>query len=166
MKKFMVVFSLFIMIWLFGFMYKKEDKYPITRGEIVYELLGKINKKIAESQKLSPFGTLVGMPEGVLQILGLDFQIRKYISIEEARLLLINCTDQFIQMVNADREVSSYLEKAPFTIQNLNIQIFVHSRLTETYQEAKAILSKECLYNSRLCNFSELTFREKPPPAR
>lgn len=181
--KSITLLGLLLMISIFGFMLNKkaDNKYSVTRGEVVYELLDKINKVIKNKYNLAPLGTTVGMPEGNVKVLGSDFRIYQYMTQKEARRLLIDCAESFIPLINADKRVSSYLADPPFNIKNLNISIFIadaagnaarypnltvigiqqgilsyevwegsspepiitKSRVTETYEEAKAILNQE-----------------------
>ena len=48
----------------------------------------------------------------------------------EARQLIVNCVDDYLQLVNQDETLRPFLRDYPFTPQNLDIDVFFHDPIT------------------------------------
>jgi hypothetical protein len=103
--------------------YQNNAKIPQSEQSINH-LLGQIANSFEKKYKMKTIATNVSMPEGVVKLLGLDFQIRGPLPKEEIRKLLIELNKEFIALVNSDENVRSHLEHYPFEIRNIEITLF------------------------------------------
>lgn len=123
MKKFCFLFILPLLVMnnIYPFF-----KHEISKQErIVNKLLCKISKELERKYKIKTIGTCVGMPSGVVGKLGLDFQVRGAISKDEARKILIESTEYFLEIINSHEELQPYLKNYPFTAGNIGIILFI-----------------------------------------
>ena len=63
------------------------------------------------------------MPEGVINNLGILFQVKRKLSIEQAREILVDCVQEFLTEINSNEEIRPYLENFPFTSKNIHIAL-------------------------------------------
>ena len=99
--------------------------YYIPESEqAVGALLSKIKRSLEEKYRIKAIGTSISMPGGDVRELGLDFQIQGPLSREETREILIGLAHDFIAYVNSDERVRPYLKYYPFTVDNVDINLF------------------------------------------
>jgi hypothetical protein len=97
---------------------QKSKKEKIV-DQIIQDAFIKINKNTG----LIPFGTGAQMMDEI-KMLGLFFNSKKQISIDEARELLVCAADEFLSEINCNEEIRPYLSKYPFEIENIEIEIY------------------------------------------
>ena len=120
-------FFSFLLFNLFSFSNSIENsrEYQMSDAEkCVNRFMGKATKSLNKKYNMRICGTKVGMPGGPVRLLGLSFQILHSLTREEARYLLINCSEDFLKMINTDEELRSYLKCSPFNLLNIEIDIF------------------------------------------
>ena len=88
----------------------------------------KIEKQVApllaERYKMQLCGSGGGMPDGIVNSLALSFDLSRTLSIQEARPILVDCIDTYVNAVNANQEIKPYLKNSPFSPENIEINIF------------------------------------------
>jgi len=100
--------------------------YKLPEDEqAVGNILQKIAKHLEIKYSMQAAGTNVGMPDGIVELLGLDFQINHILTKDEARKILIESGEFFLSTVNADTAIRPYLKNYPFTYDNINIVLFM-----------------------------------------
>jgi len=65
------------------------------------------------------------MPGGVINLLGFHFTIQGPLTKEDLRPVLVNCAKDFLSIVNNDADVRSYLIHYPFTMNNIDVSLFL-----------------------------------------
>ena len=58
-----------------------------------------------------------------IKVINVSFDQKKESDIPEARVLLVNCVEEFLRRINADEDVRPFLVQYPFTNENVNISI-------------------------------------------
>lgn len=129
MKKFIFIVIL-IIIGIVIFPVKKsklkQEPRPITSldyGRLAEVIRDTTTNQLARRYQLSPFGYGGGIMEAVLS-LSFDFQINKPLSLEEMRVLLINCEETLLGNVNSNKAIRPYLLQYPFSSSGGEIGIF------------------------------------------
>lgn len=122
----MFVSAYFIM----GFITTDDHHYyryykPPESVEIVHELLNEAEDFLTHKYHLDCMGTSVAMPEGIVGQLGLQFSINKILTREELRKILVNTGRDLMCMINANTKIRPHLKKYPFTIEDVEITIFL-----------------------------------------
>ena len=79
---------------------------------------------LAKKYKMQLCGAGGGMPEGIVDMLALSFDLKKALTIDEVRPILVDCIDTYLNVVNTDKELKPYLKNYPFTPKNIEISIF------------------------------------------
>ena len=57
--------------------------------------------------------------------MGLSFQIRGSLSKERLRIIIIDCVEEFLTLINANEQLRPHLKNYPFTTKEIEIEIFV-----------------------------------------
>jgi hypothetical protein len=96
------------------------------------KLLHKLSKKMERQFNMSVIGSNVGMPGGVIQLLGLEFQIYKKLTKDEARKILIECSREFLIEINRDENIRNNLKNYPFTDKNIEITLYIYEPSRES----------------------------------
>jgi hypothetical protein len=98
--------------------------YSIGDEQVVGRILQKLGKQINKNYNLRVIGTNVGMPGGVVELLGLEFESERILTKKEMRKILIDCTEMFLTVINSDERIRSLLKNYPFTAENIEITIY------------------------------------------
>jgi hypothetical protein len=98
-----------------------------TQSKIVYKIIGEKSKLLAKRHKMCAIGDSVGMPSGVVHMLGGSFQKEKVRSLSEARRIIVDSGNEFLRAVNANEKLKPFLIKSPFTIENIRISIYLEA---------------------------------------
>ncbi len=72
--------------------------------------------------KLSGFGG--GAIYGI-NVLSLSFNVEKNVSIAEARKLILDCAEVFLNEINSDQEIRPYLSEYPYPVSRIKLTFFV-----------------------------------------
>ena len=125
----MVKFLLYLVILLSSFLPLWGSKimakdYPVDQ-RVVNPLMGKAAKYFEHKYHMNPIGIGISMPNGIVKRLGIEFQVQKPLSKQEAREILIACANELLSMINNNKEIRPYLRNFPFTLKNVGIGIFI-----------------------------------------
>ena len=102
---------------------------PSIHGKALYGFIAKMGRELGKKYKMSPIGPGGGAtPEGIWLMM-LSFEREGNPLTEgEARQLIIDCVDDFLNAVNNDRELKPFLKIYPFTAKNLRLTIFNYDK--------------------------------------
>ncbi|MES2198701.1 MAG: hypothetical protein V4489_00840 [Chlamydiota bacterium] len=102
-----------------------QDPY-ITKEDIaINEILDKYAMWVEKQHQIYPVGTTVGMPNGVLRIMGVDFESYRVMSKQEAREITVNSSQKLLSMINSEPLLQNCLVTRPFEIKNITMTIFI-----------------------------------------
>src|SRR3990167_143123 len=82
-------------------------------------------KKLLTQQNLHLVGTGVGIINEI-EMLGMDFHYAQEVDLSTARNLLIVAIQSYLNEINQNKEIRHYLKNYPFTVNNIEIGIYVH----------------------------------------
>lgn len=116
------IFTLLLLIGCFLMSFNSDGFFGDEK--MVNKFLTRNAKKLQHKYGMNPIGTNVAMPGGVLKVLGLDFQIQKPLTREEARILLINISKEFLTAINENKKILSLFKESP-TISSIGITLFI-----------------------------------------
>ncbi len=100
----------------------EEDK-PICW---VNEVRNKILEKYSKKYGLIVTGILDGMPERVINEVGVYFCIYQVISKEKARQIVVECAQDFIKELNEYPQLKPYYKSYPLSPKNIDVSLFMH----------------------------------------
>lgn len=120
------IIYLIISLLVFGIFFTGCQKYKIESDEkAVNKAMARNSKVLAKKYCMNPVGVTVAMPDGDIQFLELEFQIQGPLSRSEIREILINAAHDFLEDINSDTELCSYLKNHSLTIKDIGIGLFL-----------------------------------------
>ncbi len=100
MKKLFILVTLcFIII---GCSSKSKDPYITKEDFAINKTLNNYAMWVEKRYQIYPIGTTVGMPNGVLRIMGVDFQSYRIMTKQKAREIVINSSQKLLSMINSE----------------------------------------------------------------
>ena len=93
---------------------------------VANEILNRTAKSIEKKYNLKTMGTGTAMPGGIIKELVLAFGTKDTLSKSQLRFLLIQIANELLNQVNSNNNIQKFLEKSPFTIEN--VQIIIYNR--------------------------------------
>lgn len=96
---------------------------PRDYADIAREIRSNVGKKLSKKHRINLIGVGGGMM-GSVYMIGLSFQVRHRLEREEARYLVVDCTEELLAAVNSNEAIRPYLRDYPFTTKNVEIAIF------------------------------------------
>ena len=118
----MIRFILILCLFILGACSSKDSLLPEgdrLGNQIIFELGKKMQDK---GLKLIAFGGAEA--NGKTWNLDASFKANFELTLPEARKLIVELVDDFLQMINADEKLRPYLSEFPFTVKNLSLTIF------------------------------------------
>lgn len=127
--------SFFIALKMFSYnppnrMEEKSTYHP----KYAYETMDILVQLAEEKYGLRCSGTGGSMPTDVCS-LHLDFDTKQTTSIEEYRKLLIDVAEDFLQIINNNRDILPFLREYPFPISRLDLTINYNKLLNDKFNE-------------------------------
>ncbi len=108
----------------------KEEETKKRYIEISNEINAELIKKVAKEKNLKIQGTGGSMMENV-EMIGLDFSSEKPFSIEQARKLIVDVTEELLQVYNSNEQIRPFLANYPFNSINVHIMISFQTRSSQ-----------------------------------
>lgn len=121
---YLILIFLTIFNSLFGVFGKKIEYQISDREVVVNRQLAYSAEMLAKKYNIYPCATSVAMPEGDIQYLELEFNARGPLSQSVIRELLINSIHDFLENINNDKELCSYLKNRYLDISEVGIGLF------------------------------------------
>jgi len=124
---FLISIILFIPFLSFaGIVYPDSIKDEIPEPDrIALQIINETARSLEKKYNTHACG--FGM-RGKFKYLSLNFQTYRPVPIDEARVLLIDCAQEFIENINSSKEIRPYLKDYPFTFQNVGIALFFYDQ--------------------------------------
>lgn len=89
---------------------------------MAHEIRAKVGEKLEKRHKMVCIGAGGGMM-GSVHMISVHFKINHPLDRDEARALIVDCTEELLAAVNANEEIRPFLKDFPFTPKNLSISI-------------------------------------------
>ncbi|MBA3722575.1 MAG: hypothetical protein H0W88_09265 [Parachlamydiaceae bacterium] len=102
----------------FSFFSKKKN-----HTQIADQITNKVAPYLAKKHNMEWIGKGGGMM-GCVYMMSLSYKIYQPLDQENARRILVDCTEVFLKAINQDEEIRPYLKNYPFTIENVEITLF------------------------------------------
>ncbi|MBM3192256.1 MAG: hypothetical protein FJZ63_06385 [Chlamydiae bacterium] len=118
LKKFLTPFAFILFFNLAQARHPEDPMYV----EYADNITKKFCADVAKKHLIFYYGGGGGFLKNVERIF-LDFSAVKNLNIEEARSLVLDCTEDLLQRINNDKKIKPYLEHYPFTEKGLRLSI-------------------------------------------
>lgn len=115
---FVILTIYFMTLLLKGFPSSNIPEPDIFIHEVMDETISDLSKKYT----LIPCG--IGM-NGKFEYLEISFQIKKKLTQDELRLILLDCTETFLKKINSCEKIKPFLKNFPFTHKNTGIVLYL-----------------------------------------
>lgn len=102
-----------------GIEYQISDREKAVNKQMEYSA-----QILSQKYHFRPCATSVAMPEGDIQYLELKFEIIGPLSQKEIRKILISSAHDFLENINNDKQLCSYLHAGRLDIQEIGIGLF------------------------------------------
>lgn len=127
----LIFFSAILILSFFvGFMIldKKNNFYPSKAQQLVENILDQTAQTIKYKYKIQPSGEGIAMPGGPIRELALYFDTKDQLTKEQLRKLLVKCSLELVDQINANSEIQQFLKAKPFTLEKVQIIIYNHDQ--------------------------------------
>lgn len=124
-NKFYLLNILSILIIASGFIVQRE---PLIQSKILHKIIDDKAKVLEKKYRITAIGDTVGMPDGIVEELGISFDKVGPLSKEEGRKIILDSVKELLSAVNSNNELKPYLVKYPLTEENIHVVIFVKDR--------------------------------------
>lgn len=118
----------------------KEELNNRERSKILNKLISEKANKLAKQYNMQQIGTTVGMPDGIIELLGASFQ-KETASLEEARTIVIDGCLKFLKTINSNEQLKPYLIHYPFTIKNVELTVYFDSNNYDSEANTLSVVS-------------------------
>jgi hypothetical protein len=136
----MVIVCLILYVFLILPAFSNENEIELNnrkRSKILNKLICEKANTLSNQFNMQQIGTTVGMPGGIIELLGASFQ-KESATIEEARKIVVYSCLEFLEAINSNLQLRPYLYQLPFTLENIELRIFFED---ENYDAEENFLS-------------------------
>ena len=123
----MNIFNNFV-ICLLSFLPQFFYSYDSPQTKELKSVIAKQSKVLCKRHKMWQIGTGLGTPNGVIHMLGASFQRDNIESLDQARAILVDAGNEFLKAVNSNKIIKPHLVKDPFTIENIEVRLFLYDQ--------------------------------------
>lgn len=117
-----IMVSTLFFLCLSSSIYSDEIPFYERKANVI---INKVGNKLAKKYNMEIAGTGGGMIDCV-KLMALSFNINKILNKNESRQLLLDCAAEFLKEINSNQEIRPYLVQFPFSVENIEIKIFIH----------------------------------------
>lgn len=125
------IISIFILFGAFLLSQSTKEKVLSSQenipesDKIALNLIDQTGKSLSAKYGLHPCG--FGIDNG-FEYLEISFEVFRVLTREEARSMLIDCTQTFINNINSDEKIRPHLKYYPVTFQNAGIEFYIRDK--------------------------------------
>lgn len=123
MLKILILISSLVFICYAVFVFSEP-----SRNQAVDHVLERTANQLKQRFGLETIGTGGSASEGKESMIGIEFQIKRSLSFNEARKMIIESANLLLNNINSDKYLSSYLSEVPFTQKNIEITIYISGK--------------------------------------
>lgn len=103
-----------------------EASAPLSYDLIADNLMKQSSKRLEKKHKLHLAGITGGM-FGCVKLMGFSYQLSRPMNKDEARAVIIDCVQTFLEDVNKDESIKKYLQVYPFDAEHIEITIYMRT---------------------------------------
>jgi hypothetical protein len=96
---------------------------PPKHEKIANTVSRRVAKTLAQRHGMRQVGSGGGMM-GQVNMMFIAFNIKRLLTIKEARALIVDCAEEFLEEINSDEKLKPFLVTYPFLIKNIEIAIY------------------------------------------
>ena len=130
--------------------YVQRD-FAKSASKKVNRLFSTIGRDLSKKYALKYTGNGVSMFEGPVKKLSIEFELHKRLAKSEARYLLFQLANDFLNAINNDNSLQQFLVNKPFNIKNIQIVIFLFDENGKEILEpdfcVATLVNESILYN-------------------
>jgi len=116
--------SVFCILTFFGSPMQASE--PVPYNVIARNLMKKTSERLQKKHCLH-HGCVNGGMMGCVKLMGLEFHLSRAMDKDEARAMLIDCVQEFLEDINKDQTIRKYLQVYPFDTEHIEITIFMRT---------------------------------------
>lgn len=104
----------------------QRDPYKTEEDAAIDKILNNYATWVEQKYNIEPISTTVSMPNGILKIMGVEFQTYRLLTKQEAREIIVNSSQKLLSMINSEPRLQDCLVVRPFGIKNITMAIFIN----------------------------------------
>ena len=128
MKCFFIAFftlsSLFLSTSIYGVKFVNNQYVPADYIVMADQITEVVKDKLIKRYNMRVIGVAGGMADCV-NLVGLSFQIRRPLSKERLREIIVDSVEEFLTSINKNERLRPFLKNYPFTAKEIEIEIFI-----------------------------------------
>jgi len=95
--------------------------------EIAHGISNRIATKLEKKHHMKAMGTAGGMM-GNIYMMGISFDIRRPLTQQEGRKIIVSCVEEYLQAINNNVDVRPDLAEYPFPAKNIKMTLFIKDK--------------------------------------
>jgi len=119
-----IFISVFCILTFFGRPMQASEAVPYD--VIADKLMMQSSKRLAKKHNLHLAGLTGGM-FGCIKLMGLSFQLSRPMNKDEARAMIVDCVQSFLEDVNKDESIKKHLQVYPFDAEHIEVTIYMRT---------------------------------------
>lgn len=120
------IIFLFIILVLIIFSLSSGCDHRSEKQIIAHKVIYKTAKILLERHQLKYIGMLEEGDANFYKRIGIHFQILRVLDKDEGRKILMDSIEVLLNEINSDLNLKPYLNEYPFTVNNIEIEIFTY----------------------------------------
>ncbi len=98
---------------------------------LVEHIISECVNKLSRKHHLFPIMTTGSLPGGIVKEIGAGFEVRKILTKDQAREIIVSCVEEFLNAVNTNEELKPYLKEYPFEPKNIYVMLCIYDKKTK-----------------------------------
>jgi hypothetical protein len=115
-----LIFTILIASLLMSFSFFRKKNYI----DVAVEIRNKVGKELAKKHRMDVIAMGGAMMDQVSEI-ALSFQMYRLLTQDEARTIMVDCSEAILKAFNENEAIRPYLSNYPFTPSNLDVTIYI-----------------------------------------
>jgi hypothetical protein len=141
-----------------------SDELKVLKEKLpAYEVMDKVADRMAKKYRLLVVGDISFTSEKVVKEVGLVFHVHRFLTQEQVREILVECTEECLREVNSNKEIRPYLQTYPFTTVDVRIGLMIFPQGKSVYNsdtEASFVADGKLVYTTNKGTECEESFEE------
>ena len=120
-----ILYLIFSIIFASLFSFGSKEASQKSNEQLMAEIVNRSIKQLQNRYRLIPIGSGGANVDNKSKREYIAFQLYQKITKEEARILIVEMVELFLNNINENLDLKSYMHDYPFTYKNLEFRVFI-----------------------------------------